>query len=100
MVEGRFRFCTTMVMRTTCLAELVVLLDVKVVCLHEALLLGLESAMEVALEGGLCGGSEEEKVSKCKVHGSNEEAYGFHYVPTQLPESEPHEPKSLHYQEA
>lgn len=64
----RFRFCAASAITwITSLVELTIPMDIKVVCLHEALLFDLKSAMEIALEGGFCGGPNEENVSKSKV---------------------------------
>lgn len=62
--------------------ELVVLLNIKVVDLHELLLLGLETALEEPLEGGLSVCPEEEAVAQSKVDGGHKEANGLHHIPT------------------
>ena len=98
-VGKRLRFGTGITW-ITCLAELVVPSNVKVVCFHEPLLLGLEPGMEKALEGGLSGGPEEENVCKSHVQRGDKEAYGLHHIPAQLPERKPHEPNGLGQQEA
>lgn len=76
-------------------AELIVLLDVEAVDFHELLLFGFESAPEVAFKRGLRGGPEEEAVAESEVERGDEEAYGLHHVPAQLPEGEPHEAQCL-----
>lgn len=72
------------------MAKLGVLVDVKVIGLHETLLLGLKTTLEVALKSRLCGGPYEEAVAQCEMKRGHEEAYGLHHVPAQFPESEPH----------
>lgn len=67
-------------------AELIVLFDVEAVQFHELFLLGLESALEVAFKRGLRGGPEEEAIAESEVEGGDEEAYGLHHIPAQLPE--------------
>ena len=81
-------------------AEFIVSVDVELVSVHEALLLGLESAIEVALKSWLRRCLEEEKVGKAEVEWCDKEANGLHHVPAKFPESEPHEPKGLDHQEA
>lgn len=75
--------------------ELVVPVDVEVVEIHELFLFDLESALEVAFKRGLRGGPEEEAVAESEVERGDEEAYGLHHVPAQLPEGEPHEAQRL-----
>lgn len=68
--------------------------------LHQLLLLGLESALEVPLERRFFGGSEEKGIGAGKVERGHEEADGLHHIPTQFPEGEPHEAQCLENQEA
>lgn len=71
-------------------------MDIEHLLLHQPLLFGGEPALEEPLERGILGRPEEEGVPGHEVHGCDVEADGFHHVPRQLPEREPHEPKSLH----
>lgn len=101
--EGRkkWRFWSSVVIiRIKGLAELIVSVDVKFVFVDKPVLLDLESTIKVALEGGFCGGLEEEKVSESEMEGCNEEAYGLHNIPAKFPECEPHESQGLYCQEA
>lgn len=68
--------------------------------LHQLLLLGLESALEVPLERRFFGGSEEKGIGAGKVERGHEEADGLHHIPTQFPEGEPHEAQCLENQES
>lgn len=57
--------------------------------LHKALLLGLETTLEEALESGLHGCPKKEAIAQSEVHGGHKEANGLHHIPTQLPKSQP-----------
>lgn len=76
-------------------AKLMITVSVKVVSVHEAALLGGKTAEEVGLKGGFGGGFKEEEVSEGEMEGGKEEANGFHDVPAELPEGEPHEGQCL-----
>lgn len=75
--------------------ELVIPAEIEIPGVHQPLLLRREPALEEALEGGLLLGPEEEGVAGHEVHGGHIEADGFHDIPWELPECEPHEAGSL-----
>lgn len=77
--------------------ELIVPIHVEIVGLHQLLLFGLESAPEESFKSGLCGGPQEEPVTQSEMERGDEEAYGLHHVPGELPEGEPHEAQCLNH---
>lgn len=64
------------------LAELVVLLNIKIMGLHEPFLLCLKTALKEPLKSGLRRCPEKKAIAQSKVDGGHKEANGLHYIPT------------------
>lgn len=79
--------------------ELVVPCNVKIVSLHESLLLCVEPALIEPFKGRLFGCPEEEGIAGHAVHGGDVEADGLHDIPREFPKCEPHEPGCLRHHE-
>lgn len=94
LIEGRkvigTRKGTAVSVREKGFAKLRVLFHVKIVGLHQLLLLGLETTTEIALESWFRGGPKKKSVAESEMKRGHKETYGLHHIPTQLPEGEPH----------
>lgn len=77
----RWNFCCSVMVGIKGVAELIISLGIKLVCLHEALLLSPESAIKIALERRFCGCLEEEKICQKEMEGGHKEAYRLHNIP-------------------
>lgn len=80
--------------------EFVVSSDIKILKLHQSLLLCAKPALEEAFERRFFRGLEEECITSDEVTWGDIEANWFHDIPSELPEGEPHECSCLSHKEA